>query len=680
METQFAGNIEILVLRNGREVARVVRPLRSTPQGMVVRYKRRLWPVNGNSINVSAAPLAEVADDAPEIEAFIPAAKPDLPAAPEVPDDGQKRVIGADPEARLEVDAGPGTGKTHTACQRVAALIKDHDIPASRIWIISFTRTAVHEIRNRLAALLDDAASAASVRVATLDSVAWTVHSGFSKDATLTGSYDDNIAQTLKRIRENPDVQEEFQKLRHIVVDEAQDIVGVRAELVLSMIDAVSEGCGVTVFSDRAQAIYGFTEDDSDNVDSVRLLDELEDRGFTTIHLLKVHRTDSPTLLEIFTDVRRVVLTDSSPDKRGTEVRSEIRRLASAEIGPAKNLKIDTLPANGLVLMRQRCDVLLASSYNQDTRHRLRMSGLPVRVLPWCSLLLWNNTERLLTRARFDDLWQTQVAIHAAMPDRDAAWSLLVEAAGQSEMVVDTRRLREVLGRSGPPAMFTSPEYGDEGPILGTIHASKGREAEEVCLYLPPEPEEDDETTDADEEIRVMFVGATRARKKLSVGDSPGRQSGNVDGRVWKKLSRGRVQIEVGRSYDIDAKGLAGRSVFSSRDDAQRAQQFLIENPCQKGLFASQKKDLDWHFSLEAPGEFRIGALSAKVRNDLTELAKRCEAWPPPKYLPHIRSIGLRSIVLRPDDPILELLHEPWRTSGFILAPMLVGICMTRFA
>ena len=30
-----------------------------------------------------------------------------------------------------------------------------------------------------------------------------------------------------------------------------------------------------------------------------------------------------------------------------------------------------------------------------------------------------------------------------------------------------------------------SPEYGDAGPIIGTIHASKGREAEEVSLYLP---------------------------------------------------------------------------------------------------------------------------------------------------------------------------------------------------
>ena len=174
----------------------------------------------------------------------------------------------------------------------MAALIKDYDIPPSRIWIISFTRTAVHEIRTRLATLLDDAGTAASVRIATLDSVAWTVHSGFSKDATLTGSYDDNIAETLAKMRDNPDVRDEFGKLRHVIIDEAQDIVGVRAELVLSIVDALTEDCGVTVFADQAQSIYGFSEDNNDEKPTIQLLEELEDRDFRCVGLDEVHRTD----------------------------------------------------------------------------------------------------------------------------------------------------------------------------------------------------------------------------------------------------------------------------------------------------------------------------------------------------------------------------------------------------
>lgn len=699
METVFAGNIEVAVLRNGREVTRVLRPLRHTPAGPVVRYKRRLWPVHNNSINISGASIDDVSDDpsevheAPRIVASPAAvveqtyaasgasAEPVYAADANSTDNGQNVVIAAGPEERLLVDAGPGTGKTHTACIKASALIREYDIPPSRIWMISFTRTAVHEIRSRLTTLLEDADDAASVHIATLDSFAWTVHSGFSKDAVLTGSYDDNIAQTLIKIRNNPDVREEFGRVRHVIVDEAQDIVGARAELVLAIVDVLADGCGVTVFADQAQAIYGFTEDDvSHNYPDIRLIEELKDREFTTVSLIKVHRTDSSALLKIFTVVRNKVLDEAIPASvRGADIRAEIERLADASIGPAKNLKLAELPSNGLVLMRQRSDVLMTSSYNQGTPHRLRMSGFPIRILPWPALLFWDHVERRLTKEAFDRRWKERISGFAGMPLPETAWQLLFETAGESKTVVDLYRLRSVLGRSNPPATFTSPEYGDVGPIIGTIHASKGREAEEVCLYLPPLPDEEDEQTDADEELRVMFVGATRARKKLSIGNTEAIRLGNVDGRFWKRLPGRKLQVEIGRIYDIEASGLVGRSTFTKAADALKAQNFLSKTSLLKGLFASAQKELGWNFALETPEGLRLGALSGKVKADLDEISRRCETWPPPNYLPHIRSLGLRSLALRADDATVDQLHEPWRSSGFLLAPMLIGISMTKF-
>lgn len=673
MKTTFNGEIEVLVFRNGREIARVVRPLRQTPKGPVVRYKRQLWPVNGNCINISARPF----DAELEVNPTVASEATELLAPSS--DDGQQAVIGAPASERILVAAGPGTGKTHVACNRIAAIVGD-DLSAARIWIISFTRTAVHEIRNRLIATLEDTADAAAVKIATLDSVAWTVHSGFSKDTVFTGSYDENIEQTLRRIKEDEEVQDHFQRLRHLIVDEAQDIVGVRADLVLAIVDALTEDCGVTVFADEAQAIYGFTEDTRRvATPGTRLVEELGRRGFKTVSLDRVHRTDSPTLLKIFTEVRKRVLDRKAPAAaRGPLVRSEITRLADAKVGEAKKLDLSKLPENGLVLMRQRCDVLLASSYNQDKPHRLRMSGLPARVLPWVGFLLWDYPDRRLTRSVYDQRWK-QVAVMPGAPQPEIAWRLLFEAAGESETVIDVHRLRTVLGRPNPPSMFTSPEFGDSGPVIGTIHASKGREAEEVCLYLPPESDDGDAEADADEEIRVMFVGATRARKKLSIGDSPGRQSRNCEGRVWKGLTGGRVQVEVGRAYDIDARGLVGKSTFTTAADALRAQRFLFNNPVLSGLFASTKAELGWKFALETKEKLRIGALSEKVGSDLKAIAGFCESWPPPKYLPHIRSMGLRTIALRSDDPVLEQLHEPWHSTGFLLAPMLIGFSVTGF-
>src|SRR5690606_32473349 len=65
-------------------------------------------------------------------------------------DGEQISIIHAPPDARLLVDAGPGTGKTAVACGRVAHLIDQARLSPSRICIISFTRIAVQEIQARI--------------------------------------------------------------------------------------------------------------------------------------------------------------------------------------------------------------------------------------------------------------------------------------------------------------------------------------------------------------------------------------------------------------------------------------------------------------------------------------------------------------------------------------------------
>ncbi|WP_167400178.1 ATP-binding domain-containing protein [Novacetimonas maltaceti] len=224
----------------------------------------------------------------------------------------------------------------------------------------------------------------------------------------------------------------------------------------------------------------------------------------------------------------------------------------------------------------------------------------------------------------------------------------MIEVAGVTDQLVDLHRLREVLGRSSPPVLFTSPEYGDNGPVVGTIHASKGREADNVYLFLPPR----DEDADVDEETRVIYVGATRARLQLSVGDAPGRQSGNVDGRTWKRLRTDKLLIEIGRAGDIDAEGLVGVSAFSEKK-AHDAQAFIAANPIAQDFFASAKEELQWNMELLTSDKQRIAILSNGLRADLREIATATNRWPQPGYIAHIRSIGLRTLVVRSDDRVL---------------------------
>ena len=40
---------------------------------------------------------------------------------------------------------------------------------------------------------------------------------------------------------------------------------------------------------------------------------------------------------------------------------------------------------------------------------------------------------------------------------------------------------------------------------------------------------------------------------------------------------------------------------------------------------------------------------------------------------------GIRTLAVAPDDEVREQLHSPWRESGFVLAPMVLGYGMAYF-
>ena len=666
------GDVEVIVCKNGQEIDRVRRPLRMSSHGLAVTYRRQLWRLRNGTIDLNEAPLS------PELRTD-PVSTPSSPG--DSPDPIQQKIIDRPARDRLLVDAGPGTGKTHVACARVVALVAQ-GIPPSRIWLISFTRTAVREIRDRIAVALTDPADAAAVCIATLDSHAWSLQSGFNADTRMTGSFDENIEATVIRVREDNELREYLAtRVRHIIIDEGQDIVGSRAELTLALIKAVADDCGITVFADEAQAIYGFSEEDeSHRPDGPGFIDRLRAVGFEEVSLQTVYRTAKPGLRAICQEVRKRVLQRSgSPVMRRSRIDAEVRANADASDGPLTDVRLDQIPQDGLVLARRRVDVLLYSSMQSGIPHRLRLSGLPQCLKPWIAHLLWDWSEALLTRTQFELRWRERNA--GALPgssDAGEAWRLMVEVAGQTAASINLGRLREVLGRATPPILFCTPEFGFQGPTIGTIHASKGREADSVALYLPRIIETDtDACANVEEEIRVLFVGATRARRHLRVGHATAVSATSVNGRVWRHVrpddATQRIQVEVGRPDDITPEGLVGHRGFVRAEDAHAAQLIWRESPVRQNLVARANRQLNWDFVLETSERLQLGLLGSHLKFDLREISQRCGRWPPPGFIPHLRSLGARTLAMAPDDPRLELLHEPWRTSGFLSAPLLIG-------
>ncbi|WP_458377868.1 UvrD-helicase domain-containing protein [Pseudomonas fluorescens] len=599
----------------------------------------------------------------------------------------QLRVIEGNTDARLIVEAGPGTGKTAVACARLAYLITQEDLEPSNTWMISFTRTAVAEIRARLHSYVGDASFA--IRIATVDSHAWSIHSGHDPNARLTGSYEENIDRVIELLKADLDVADELSQIEHVVIDEAQDLVGRRADLIEALVERLPSDCGVTVFSDEAQAIYGFSDNSigrrkggGGSEPGQSLLGRLRDEktlGFTTLVLKEIYRTSSPGLRKIFSVLRQDVL-DKQKHRDGlhAETAERIRELADKSGLKWIDMKVADFTSDDLLLFRTRAEVLMASQFC-ELPHRLRLSGYGGTLPAWLAICFFDFVEPFLAERHFLDLWASRIEGQAAPQYGPAeAWRHLMRIAGRQDGSIDIQKLRRRLGQPRPPVELTLPEYGLHGPIVGTIHASKGREASNVVLLLPNSAEFEC-LEDEVEEARVLFVGATRARASLIVGECSSLRASTLrSGRGHRSTRSGQsVMVEIGRDGDITSRGLVGCSEFSAAD-ASAGQAFLTKVADVVTTYKLEADpDLDWRYRIHTGSEgLCVGALSRNLTYDLWEiLANRNQkqSHKPPSYVNHVRGQGCATIVLSPDDSDLETLHEPWASSGFVLAPRIAA-------
>lgn len=698
-------SVTVTVKCNGRVLKIIERPLHLDGQKKMVTYKGKLRPLGrDNSIEVCGAPRRTVGDrnkSRDQIDAETCAGSNATSSARTAAgtaavigetdpskikwDDDQKAVIEASSDARLLVEAGPGTGKTAVACARVARLL-DEGVVSSGIWLFSFTRTAVQEIRQRIRLLAQQDSEAAGVRITTIDSHAWQVHQGFAEGQPIIRDYDENIAEVLKLVTsDRGDVVDFLASFEHIIVDEAQDMLGIRADLLLQIIRRLQPSCGVTVFADSAQAIYGFTRDDdwSRPPGGLTLPEKIRGDsalGFEQRFLKAIHRTSSEGLLKIYTQTRAKLLDQ---DGEGTSlqnaVTADVRRWGKATRAKVEELGLQHQP-KALVLYRRRGEVLMASSYlhGAGIRHRVRMSGLPDCIAPWPALLFWDYVDRDLSRDTFLGRWQERITGRGLRGDLESEWQRCVRLAGRSKLVVEMAKLRRALARSRPPVEFCTPEFGMEGPIIGTIHASKGREADHVVLMMPSSHRE---AESSEEEARVIFVGATRARLQLFVGEGYKHATSDDVGRTYRLLGPGRAQLALGVRGDIDASGLVGRSAFATEALAQMAQIALIDAMDRIVHATAVRGDPPvYQYSVRAADSGApLCSLSTQVNEDLFAIgrraAQRATGWRPhtPKMLPNLWISGIRSLVLAPDDPLVDQLHAPFNASGFLIAPLLLA-------
>ena len=630
----------------------------------------------------------------------------------------RERIRCADAAARLLVDAGPGTGKTELAALRMASLIRARISPGQML-VLSFSRSAVRNLTRRLVRVTaaDDRVleELRHVSIRTFDS--WSFRMlrllGHPAPRLLARGHDENIEALTALIAgaERDRIRTLTGDRRHLIVDEFQDLPGVRGELVLALLDLLAPpgrpGLGFTVLGDPAQAIYGFAAGSAEQAfptpaDYWNRITDTYGSDLEVLTLSHNYRADRP-LAELSSSLRAVLLSQISNAQKLDIVREAVTSLPSTEepVGPS------WLNSDG-----ERSRAILTRTNGESLRVLQRLFGrkveggaTPVRLragnhasLPpaWIAALLGRLRSPDLRKSQFGRIydhltrdWDDATCRSLGLPSGESTWSRLARASGAPEDATGFR-ISDLRSRLDWPDAFPDDQLaGEDGLVVTTIHQSKGLEFDIVTVLDSPrnDPEQDIDGDGPDdpsvlEEAKVHYVAVTRASRELNRLD--GKELYQVPRRWTLPNGRerlyhwryGRMKLEMGLRGDLDPFGFVDPDLHGGTDAIKDLQDFLLRNACtlQGHKVMLRKRTTDriavWHVHLqEADRPARlIGRTASPLKRDLLGIL-----YPRGYALPwKIMNLRIATVGTVSSDAEFAL-EDPYRTSRLWLGVSLFG-------
>jgi hypothetical protein len=426
---------------------------------------------------------------------------------------------------RQVVLAGPGTGKTHVVAARLVDLVLVQGLkPHSQLLLLSYTRTAVREMHERLdrAAQQLRARTLSRVDIRTMDSFAFGLHDA----AGVThpgGGYDEGMRSAVELLRDNEDARAAVSEFRHIIVDEAQDLFAVRNQFIRSVLQHA--GGGFTVLADPNQAIYDYLlleegRHEEDGVDSLlRWLTTERQANVAELRGSKRHQGVVKDLVErAEAHLRNPKLDWLAKWHSIVKVLQSAGTLRKAELEST----LQGLSGSTAILTRTNGEALLVSEYLLDLDHpvpHLLLGPPSSSTVPgWIGRIL----PSLPARFSIDDVnivWDAEVARpFGRVTDGDVAFRHLTLMAGEPD--VHTVERKAVETRIAQPYRLPAEAlYEPVTPgsiVVSTVHRAKGREFDNVIL-VEPSADATQEPGQLPMEVRVLYVAVSRPRTRMSL-------------------------------------------------------------------------------------------------------------------------------------------------------------------
>lgn len=420
----------------------------------------------------------------------------------------QMEIIG-DKESRvIVVAAGPGSGKTRVLVHKLASLLLMEDVKHEQLLMLTFSRAAATEFKLRLLELIGNAAHYVEIK---------TFHSYCFDLLGRIGNLEDaqDVVQRATQMIAEGDVEPNRISKTVLVIDEAQDMSKEEYDLVCALMTA-NDSMRVIAVGDDDQNIFEFRGSDSRYMKSLlsewggRLI-EMTENYRSTKHVVAFAnafvqgiggRMKQSPIVAVSKDEGNVSITQCASAIMYQRIVSDILK---------NNFKGDTIAV--LTQKNEEALIMVALLRKHGIKSKLiqSMDGFAFGNLAEVRYFIKQIEQNTNTTYIGDDVWNH--AKEATMQKYGNSRSLdyLIQCLGIFERTNKNKYLTDFKEMVYESTVDDFCDVADADVVVSTIHKAKGREFDDVFLFVAAP------LHTMEEDMRRLYVGMTRSKKRLFI-------------------------------------------------------------------------------------------------------------------------------------------------------------------
>lgn len=423
----------------------------------------------------------------------------------------QSEIISDDTSAVIVVAAGPGSGKTKILVHKLASLMLMEDVKHEQLLLLTFSRTAAMEFKERLIDLIGNAAH--FVEIKTFHSYCFDL---LGKVGNIKKSQ--NVVGTATDMILNGDVELDRITKTVLVIDEAQDMDENEYGLVRALQER-NEDMRIIAVGDDDQNIYAFRGSDSKYMEAL-----LDAPGAKMYELVQNFRSSICVVQNsnifaglISKRMKHEPISAVKEEKGGVWIIKNTSSLVQAAVNKLEENKarsIGVVDGTVAILTETNEQAYLAVELLNRQGYKARL----VQSNEGFSLYDLAEVRFLIDRLKFynvpvinDEIWERTKL------DLQSTYSTSKNLEACMYMI---KKFEEVFTKkycTDVECFFRESEFEDFYRInsdeiyVSTIHKSKGREFDDVYMMISSGEEFDDKRK------RNIYVGMTRAKSNLFI-------------------------------------------------------------------------------------------------------------------------------------------------------------------